>query len=329
MPTSMRCVVLESFGDPATTLTLGERAVPEPGPGQARVRMRMSPIHNHDLAIVRGVYGYQPTLPAVPGTEATGVIDALGDGASERRIGQRVMIGGTASTWAEYFLAPAAGLIPVPDAVPDEVACQLIAMPISAMALLEDLKIPPGEWMIQNTANGAVGKTVAMLAKARGVHVVNLVRRDQGVSELAAVGVWNAVSTERQDWRDRVQDLTGGAPIVRGVDSIGGTAADDLLDTMAPNGLFMSFGAMSGKPLQIGVANLLFKQTTIKGYWSAKRMENTGRKDTARMIGELIDLSLSGDLRLPIAAKYDLSEAGAAVVASAASGRGGKVVLTS
>lgn len=64
----MRGVVIEAFGRPSDVLTLAERPLPEPGPGQVRVRMTMSPIHNHDLAIVRGVYGYKPPLPAVPGT---------------------------------------------------------------------------------------------------------------------------------------------------------------------------------------------------------------------------------------------------------------------
>jgi len=324
----MRSVVIESFGRPGDVLTLGERPTPEPAAGQVRIRMTMSPIHNHDLAIVRGVYGYKPKLPAVPGTEAAGVIDALGAEVSGVQIGQRVTIGGATSTWAEYFLAPAASLIPIPDAMPDEVACQLVAMPMSAMALLEDLDLRAGQWMIQNTANGAVGKTVAMLAKARGVNVVNLVRRDRGVAELAALGISNAVSTEQEGWRARVQELTADAPIVRAVDSIGGTAANDILDTVAPGGLLMSFGSMSGKPLQIGVDNLLFKQTTVKGFWGSERMKNTNAKDTARMVGELIGLALAGDLRLPVEAKFDLADAGAAADASAVPGRSGKIVLT-
>jgi NADPH:quinone reductase-like Zn-dependent oxidoreductase len=324
----MRSVVIESFGKPSAVLTLGERPTPDPGPGQARIRMTMSPIHNHDLAIVRGVYGYKPPLPAVPGTEAAGVVDALGDGVSGIEVGQRVTIGGAASTWAEYFLAPAARLVPVPDALPDEVACQLIAMPISAMTLLEDLGLQPGQWMIQNTANGAVGKTVAMLAQARGIHVVNLVRRAAGVEELAALGISNAVSTEQEGWQERVQEVTDGAPIVRAVDSIGGTAANDILDTVAPGGMLMSFGAMSGKPLQITADNLLFKQTTVKGFWGSRRMQDTPAEDTARMIGELIQLALSGELRLPVEATFDLAAAAAAADASAVPGRSGKIVLT-
>jgi len=329
MPYRMRSVILGSFGRPAEVLTLGERPVPEPGAGQVRVRMTMSPIHNHDIAIVRGVYGQQPPLPAVPGTEAAGVVDALGAGVDGFAVGQRVTLGGGSGTWADYFLAPAAVLVPVPDAMSDELACQLVSMPLSAMALLEDLQVQPGQWMVQNAANGAVGKTVAMLAAGRGIKVVNLVRRDAGIAELADVGITAVVSTEQDGWPDRVRELTGDDPIVCAVDSVGGPAADDLLDLVADKGLLMSFGAMVGHSLEISVANLLFKQTTVRGFWLAKRLQETSADDTARMIGELIQLALSGALRLPVEATYDLADAPAAIAASALPGRRGKVVLTS
>jgi NADPH:quinone reductase-like Zn-dependent oxidoreductase len=325
----MRSVILESYGRPSDVLTLGDRPVPEPGSGEVRVRMTMSPIHHHDIAIVRGVYGALPPLPAVPGTEAAGVVDALGSGVAGFRIGQRVTIGGGSATWAEYFVAPAHRLVPVPDALPDELACQLVSMPISAMALLDDLQVRPGQWMIQNAANGAVGKTVAMLAASRGIKVVNLVRRDAAIDELAELGITHAVSTEQDGWPDRVRELTGDDPIVCAVDSIGGHAANDVLSVLAEKGLLVSFGAMVGRSLDIGVDNLLFKQATIRGFWLAKRMQEISTDDTARMIGELMQLALSGALRLPVEAAYDLAEASAAIAATAEPGRRGKVVLIS
>ncbi len=324
----MRSVVFESFGNPATVLTLGERPLPEPAAGQVRVRMTMSPIHNHDLAIVRGVYGYKPPLPAVPGTEAVGLVDALGEGVTHLKPGQRVMLAGASAAWAECFLAPAAKLIPVPDAVPDGVACQLIAMPLSAMMLLEDLQLNTGDWMVQNTANGAVGKTVAMLAQARGVNVVNLVRRDAGVAELEALGISHGVSTEQPGWEARVKDITGGAAILKAVDSIGGDAANQIMNVVAVGATLVSFGAMSGKPLSIGADNLIFKQATVKGFWGAKRSENTPPAELARMVGELIRLAATGALRLPVEASFDLAQAAQAAEASAVPGRSGKITLT-
>lgn len=324
----MRSVIIESFGPPRDVLKLGQRPLPDPGPGQVRVRMTMSPIHNHDLAIVRGVYGYKPPLPSTPGTEAVGVVDALGEGVSTLVTGQRVMMAGAQGTWAEHFLAPADRLLAVPDSLPDEAACQLIAMPLSAALLLEDLQLQPGQWMVQNTANGAVGKTVAGLAKARGIHVINLVRRDAGVDELNALGIANAVSTEQPGWEKRVAELTGGEPIVRGVDSVGGETADQVANLLATGGTLVSFGAMSGKPLVISANNLIFKQATVKGFWGAKRVEATPAEERARVIGSLIAAIGTGALKLPVDEAFDIADAAKAAEASDTPGRSGKIVLT-
>lgn len=322
----MHSVVFETFGAPGDVLTSVERPLPEPGPGQVRVKMGLSPIHNHDLMIISGKYGYKPPLPAVPGTEAMGVVEKLGEGVNQLRVGQRVA-GGAAATWAEFYVADAQRLVPLPDSVSDETGCQLVSMPLSALMLLEDLDIKAGDWVIQNAANGAVGKVFAQLAPARGVNVVNLVRREAGIAELAALGLGNAVSTETAGWQDRVRAITGGAPIIRAIDSIAGEAADHIMETLGQNGVLISFGAMSGKPLVISPANLLFKTATVKGFWGAKRAEQTSPAELGRMIGELVKLAATGTLKLDIEAAYDLSAAREAANASAVPGRKGKIAL--
>ena len=91
-------------------------------------------------------------------------------------------------TWAEFFLASAATALPVPPGMPDASACQLLAMPLSAYLLLEDLELKPGDWMIQNAANGAVGRLVHRLARKREVNVINLVRRQETATALGVSG---------------------------------------------------------------------------------------------------------------------------------------------
>lgn len=184
----MRSAMHTTFGEPSDVLSLGSLPKPEPAAGEVRIQTLLAPIHNHDLWTIRGRYGYKPELPAIGGSEAVGMVEALGPDVEGVTVGQRVAVAGVHGTWAEYFLAPARQLVPVPDAIPDDVAAQLIAMPLSALMLLEFLQVAPGQWIAQNTANGAVGKTLAMLASARGVHVLNLVRRDAGVQELSGLG---------------------------------------------------------------------------------------------------------------------------------------------
>ena len=161
----MRSAVHASFGEPADVIGPADSPMPQPGPGEVRVRMTLAPIHNHDLWTIRGQYGWKPSLPAIGGSEACGVVDALGEGVEGLRVGQRVNTAAGRGTWAEYFVTPAGMAIPLPDAIPDEVAAQLVAMPLSALMLLEFLDVQPGQWIVQNAANGAVGKTLAMLAE--------------------------------------------------------------------------------------------------------------------------------------------------------------------
>ncbi|WP_027351732.1 zinc-binding dehydrogenase [Halotalea alkalilenta] len=323
----MRSAIHASFGDPAEVLTLGESPVPQPGPGEVRIKTLLAPIHNHDLWTVRGHYGYKPELPAIGGSEAVGVVDALGEGVQGLSIGQRVAASFVHGTWAEYFLAPAQAAVPMPDAIGDETAAQLIAMPLSALMLLEFLEVKPGQWVIQNTANGAVGKTVAMLAKARGVNTINLVRRDAGVAELAELGIEHAVSTARPDWQDEVRAIVGDAPISAAVDSVGGKASGELMSLLGENGVLASFGSMSGEPMQISSSDMVFKQTTVKGFWGGKVSDTMAAQDKHRLMGELLALATRGALKLPVEGIYDLADAAKAAAASLAPARKGKVLL--
>ncbi|HUG25464.1 zinc-binding dehydrogenase [Piscinibacter sp.] len=323
----MQCVLIERFGPPADVVQAAERPEPAPGPGQARVRMHLAPIHNHDLAILRGIYGYKPTLPAVPGTEAVGVIDALGEGTSGLAVGQRVATASVQGTWATHFVADAHRLVPVPESLPDELACQLLAMPLSALMLLVDMKLQPGQWFVQNAANGAVGKTLAALAAQRGIGCVNLVRRDAALAELVEAGLGNGVSTEATDWKSRVRELTGDAPIARAIDSIGGEAALPLTSLLAEGGELISFGALSMKPMLVNGGDLIFKQAVVRGYWATKRFAATPPAELARLIGELTQALAQGHLRLPVASVHDLADAAAAMTAAERPGRAGKVLL--
>lgn len=324
---TMRALVHHEFGDPAALLTVEQRPLPQPGPGQVRVRTLLSAIHNHDLWTVRGTYGFKPELPAQAGTEAVGVVDALGPDVDQLAVGQRVTTGGTFGVWAEYFVADAAGLIPVPDALPDEAAAQLVSMPFSALSLLHSLDLKEGDWLIQNAANGAVGRMVAQLGAARGINVVGLVRRAAGVDELRAQGIDRVIATDSDDWRDRLAEITGGADIHVGIDSVGGRSAGDVMSTLAVNGTLVVFGAMASPTLEISSGDVIFKQGTIKGFWGSVVSREMPADLKGKLFGELITRVLDGSLTLPVAATYDFDEISAAVTASDQPGRVGKVLL--
>lgn len=323
----MRALIHRTFGDPETVLAVEERPVPDPGPGQVRLRIMLSPIHNHDLWTVRGSYGFVPDLPAPSGTEALGVVDAIGEGVEHLSIGQRVATGGTFGAWAEYVIASAVGLVPVPDGLDDESAAQLVSMPFSTIALLDSLGAVAGDWIVQNAANGAVGRMLAQLGAARGVRVAGLVRRAAGVDELRAQGIADVVATDRPGWRDRVAELTGGARIAFGVDSVGGTASGDVLSLLGEGGTLVAFGAMDSPVMEIASSDVIFRQATVKGFWGSKVIPSLDPATRGALFGELIERVTSGTLTLPVAGVFDAADIADAVRATGTAGRVGKVLL--
>lgn len=323
----MRTIIHSTFGEPQDVLTVEDHELPQPGPGEVRLRILLSPIHNHDLWTVRGTYGFKPELPARAGTEAVGIVDALGSEVEGLSVGQRVATGGSFGAWAEYVTTPAAGLVPVPDSVPDEAAAQLVAMPFSAISLLESLGLERGDWLVQNAANGAVGRMVAQLGAARGVNVIGLVRRDEGVEELREQGIERIVATSSDGWRDQVAEITGGAPIKVGIESVGGKSAGEVLSLLAENGELVVFGAMASPTLELSSGDVIFKQATVRGFWGSKVSQSIDAGLKQRLFGELLQHLGSGQLTVPVAEVFPFEQITDAVEASLTAGRVGKVLL--
>jgi len=322
----MRAVVYSSFGEPASVLEIGERPTPEPGPGQVRVKMTRAAIHNHDLWTIRGSYGQRPPLPAIGGSEAAGVVEALGDGVTNLKVGQRVAAFG-GGTWCESFVTIAAAAVPLPDAITDDSGCQLVAMPLSALVLLDTYAADGADFIVQNAANGAVGKTLAKLAKTRGKNVLNLVRSAAGVKELEAQGIAGAIDTSTSDWRHQVKKAIGSGKVRCAIDSIGGQASGDLCSLLSSGGKLVSFGSMSGEPMKLEPGPFIFKQVVLEGFWLSKQNQPAPEK-WAALVGELVKAVAKREIELPVAGVFPLDRARDAVTASLGAARGGKVVFS-
>lgn len=323
----MQSIIHHSFGEPAEVLQQAEMPQPEPKAGEVRIKTILSPMHNHDVWTVRGSYGYKPTLPAIGGSEAVGIVDAVGEGVDQSKLGQRVAVAGVHGSWAEYFIAPAQAIIPLNDAIDNETAAQLIGMPISALMLLDFVNIQPGQWLIQNTANGAVGKTVAMIAQARGLQVINLVRRSDAIAEMQALGIQHVVATDQDDWKAQVKALHADQPLIAGVDSIGGSASGEMLNLLSENSLLVSFGSMTGETMQISSGDLIFKQATVKGFWASVVSKEMPAERKKALFVELLTLAAQKKLILPVEGVFSFDEIQTAALKATQGARQGKVLL--
>ncbi|MDN6275603.1 zinc-binding dehydrogenase [Psychrobacter sp.] len=323
----MRSATYNEFGKPSDVLNLSDSPIPEPKANEVRVKTILSSIHNHDLLTIRGQYGFKPELPAIAGSEAVGVIDAVGSDVKDLKVGQRVAAASVQATWAEYFTAPEHMIFPIPDSLDDDMAAQLIAMPLSALMLLEFLEVKSGQWIIHNAANGAVGKSLAMLAAARDVNTINVVRSSDAIKELDALGIKNNVSTSDEDWKDQVKSILGDDKISAAVDSVGGEDSGDMLSLLGHGGTLAVFGAMSGKPMVINPTHVIFKQATIKGFWGSKLSQEMSLENKQCLIDELIERAVAGKLQLPVEATFDLADVVKAVDGKLQKEKNGKVIL--
>lgn len=323
---TMNAAVFHKFGVPAKVIAFEPAARPQPGANQVLVKMVMSPIHNHDLLTVRGEYGVKPELPAVGGTEAVGLIEGVGAGVSGIKKGTRVAVAGIEHTWADYFVAPAAAVVPVPEAMDDATAAQILGMPMGSVMALDLYDAKPGDWIIVNAGNGAVGKVIASVGRARGLKVALLVRREEARADLKALGFENVFLTSEPTWKAAVSKAIGKARVAGGVDNIGGEAMGDLAGLISEGGLLLSFGAMSGKKVQVDASDLIFKQIALRGYWSHKEFQKLTPEQIGALVTELFKLATSGQLVLPVDEVFPLARSAEAMAASAAS-RDGKILL--
>ena len=323
----MRSATYKNFGKPTEVLSLGDSPIPEPKANEVRVKTILASIHNHDLLTIRGQYGFKPELPAIAGSEAFGVIDAVGGDVKNLKVGQRVAAASVQATWAEYFVASEDMIFPIPDDLDEQMAAQLIAMPLSALMLLEFLEVESGQWIIHNAANGAVGKSLAMLAAARGIHTINLVRSSDALAELEALGIKNNIDTSQEDWKDQVRHIVGDDDISAAVDSVGGESSGDLLSLLGHYGTLASFGLMSGKPMIINPTHMIFKQAVMKGFWGSKLSQEMSVENKQRLVDELIDRAVAGKLKLPVEAVFDLADITEAVSGKLQASKNGKVLL--
>jgi NADPH2:quinone reductase len=322
----MIALQFDRFGQPVDVVTPSELPVPQPGAGEVRLQLVRSPIHNHDLSTIRGTYGVKPALPAIAGTEMLATVDAVGDGVTNVKPGQRVgaMLSGA---WAQYAISPAASLVPIPDAIDDDTGAQMLAMPLSAVVLFEDLQVAAGDWIVQNAANGAVGRIVMRLAQKAGVNIVNLVRRQSSAGELTSYGAEHVVNTDDPQWPQRVRDTVKDGKIVRVIDSVCDAQSLSLNRLLAPQGQHVIFGALASTPLMLDPGALIFGETSVRGFWMTAVMQRATAAQRGAAVGRVFALALAGELPLPVGGVYPLSDAAKALAEAEKPGRPGKILF--
>lgn len=321
----MKSIIFEQTGNPAEILKATDVPMPEPGPGEVRVKVRASPINPSDIMFVQNLYGIRPQLPSGAGFEGMGVIDGVGEGV-DLKTGTRVSFTGIGS-WAEYAIAHQRSSIPVPDAIPDEVAAQLFVNPFTAYALVQESGVPQGGWLMLTAAGSAFGKMVIQLCKKRGINTIGTVRRDDHSDELKQLGLTEVINTETENMAARVKQITDGNGVACVLDAVGGRTATEAITCLAKSGIMLVYGLMSLQDPELNAGLMIFRELTIKGFWLTdwmRRVDKETRHDVAQSV---IKLLASGEFQLPVEATYSLDQIAEAVEHADRPGRWGKILV--
>jgi NADPH:quinone reductase-like Zn-dependent oxidoreductase len=293
-----------------------------------RLRLKIMPINPADLLRIEGRYGDAPeTLPATPGAEALGVIDRLGEGVEGFEVGQTVLpVAGPC--WMDAMVTPAKALIPVPEGVDPEQAAMLKANPATAEIMLGLAELAPGDWVAQTAANSAVGRLVIRFAKAKGLHTVNVVRRQALVAELEEIGADAVVVDDGAgDLAEKIRTAAGAGPKLA-LDAVGGEATGALASACGKGGVVAVYGLLSGEKARIDVADLVFHDVHVRGFWLADWFRTASGDEVRRVYASLMERLTAGEIATPVEARYPLSQVKEAVAHAAREGRSGKILLT-
>jgi NADPH:quinone reductase-like Zn-dependent oxidoreductase len=325
----MKAIVFEEFGDPAEVLQVREVPEPEPGPGQVRVRMLASPIGPADFLTVRGQYGHRPKLPATPGTEGVGIVEAGRGLLGRLRVGRRVaVINETGGNWQEKVVVSALRVVPLSRHVPDDQGATFFVNPATAFIMTRlVLKVPPRAWLLQTAASSALGRMVIRLGRHFGFRTINVVRRREQAEELLQAGGDAVIAAESESIEDRVQALTSGEGVPFALDAVGGTTGSAVARSLARGGRLLVYGTLAEEPLSLPSRMLFLGVKRIEGFWLS---EWARRQRLWTMIGlfrRIHQLMAKGVLRTDIGPVFPLDDIQAAVRQASTPGRHGKILL--
>jgi mitochondrial enoyl-[acyl-carrier protein] reductase / trans-2-enoyl-CoA reductase len=284
------------------------------------------PINPADLSFCRGNYRLTPALPATPGAECVGRVSGVGVGVTDLKPGDLV-INLERENWTQRRRVRAQDAIPIPAGLDLKQAAMLRINPATAQLLLEDhVALNPGDWVIQNVANSAVGRHLIVIAKARQWHTLNVVRRDDVAGELRALGA-DAVLTDGADLAERARGAAGGQPIRLGIDAVSGEATKRIAECVADGGVVVSYGSMSGQDPVMSRPALGFRGVSLVGFMLGRGLVKRSPERVRALYADLAAQLRDGALRAPVEAAYPIEEIKAALAHAQRGGRDGKVLV--
>jgi NADPH:quinone reductase len=290
---TFKAISIEQKGD-LDHIFLKDFPLPPLSPDQVLIKMECSTINPSDILTILGSY---PSSGAttIAGREGSGTVVQSGGGTeADSLLNKRVAVY-TEGTWSEYAVATIGTSIIVPllDSVSFEQASGLLVNPLTVAMFIDYITRGGHKAFIQNAAASSLGKMLIKWGLRLNIPSINLVRRDEQVQILKAIGAEHVFNTSEEGWKERVSELVGRIKATCGFDCVGGTATNDIAEVVESDGIVYNYGLLSGKQCEIGSMSLLFKGIRAKGLWLvpwyAGKSEEEKEK-LGRLVQENIDI---------------------------------------
>jgi NADPH2:quinone reductase len=303
-----------------------EVAIGDPGPGQVKLRQEAAGLNFIDVYHRTGLYP-QP-LPFIPGVEGAGIVEAIGPGVTQVKLGDRVAYAGPIGGYAEERLIDADRLVKLPDAISTEQAGAMMLQGMTVHMLLRRIyPVKADDTILIHAAAGGLGLIACQWAKALGATVIGTVGSEEKAELARAHGCDHPIVYTREDFVAEVERITEGRKLPVVYDSVGKDTFLKSLDCLAPRGLMVSFGNASGPPDPIapGVlaqkGSLFLTRPTLFHYIST-------RAELDQAANELFEVVASGKVKIDIRQRFPLKDAAEAHRALEARKTSGSTVLT-
>jgi NADPH2:quinone reductase len=298
-----RAVVIRQTGGPEV-LTLEDRTVGAPGVGEVKLRHEAIGLNFIDVYHRTGLY--KMDMPLTPGVEGAGIVEAVGEGVTDFRPGDRAGYAGPVGSYADERLIPADKLVPIPDSIGSDIAAAVISKAGTAHYLLfECWPFKAGDTLLVHAASGGVGSFLVQWASAAGGNVIALAGSDEKAAGALKNGARHAFNSRQDGWVQKVRDATGGRGVDVVYDGIGQATFERSLDCLRPRGLMVSFGNASGPVTGVSLSmlqsrgSLYVTRPTTAHYYGTR---NDLRRTMARVFGAV----LAGDIRPSINQRFPL-----------------------
>jgi NADPH2:quinone reductase len=288
--------------------------VGEPGPGEARVRNHAVGVNFIDVYFRNGLY--PQTLPSGLGQEGAGVVEAVGEGVTHVKPGDRVVYAGRPNgAYSELRIMPADILVRLPDEIPFDTAAAMMLQGLTVQYLFNrTYKIKPGETILFHAAAGGVGLIACQWARALGVNLIGTVGSNEKAELAKAHGAAHVINYNTEDVVQRVLEITNGEKVPVVYDSVGKDTFTRSLDCLRPLGLMVSFGNSSGAVPPFSLGELvsrgsLYITRPSLGAYAARR------EDLEAMAADLFQMVASGKVKIEVNQKFPLADAAKAHIA--------------